>query len=60
VHGAENSFGVHEVDIREGWKQLDDEQLYDSHSSPNIVREMKVTKIRWAGHVTPTGKKRNS
>lgn len=60
MQGAEKSFGVYEEDIREGWKQPDNEHLYDSHFSPNIVSEMKVRKIRWAGQVALTGKKRNA
>jgi hypothetical protein len=41
AQGAENSFGVYEEGIRESWTQLDNEHLYDSDSSPDIVREMR-------------------
>jgi hypothetical protein len=29
------------------------------YASPNIIRVMKVRRIRWAGHVTHMGKMRN-
>jgi hypothetical protein len=49
--------GVYEEGLIEDWKELDNEYLYDSHFSLNIVREMKVRKIKLAGQVAPTGKK---
>jgi hypothetical protein len=33
---------------------------HDLHSSPSIIRIIKVRRMRWAGHVARIGKKRNA
>jgi hypothetical protein len=35
----------------EEWKRLHNEELYGLYSSPNIIRMIKLTRMRWAGHV---------
>ena len=32
-------------------RRLNNEELYDLYSSPNIFREIKPTRIKWAEHV---------
>jgi hypothetical protein len=32
-------------------RKLQNEELHDLYSSPNIVRVIKSRKMRWAGHV---------
>jgi hypothetical protein len=39
------------------WRRLQNEELYNLYSSPNIVQVIK-SRIRWAGHVARMGKKR--
>jgi hypothetical protein len=33
------------------WKKLHNDELYSLYSSPNIVRVIKLRRMRWAGHV---------
>ena len=40
------------------WRRLHNEQYYDLYSSPNIIRVIKLRKIRWAGHVVCMGERR--
>jgi hypothetical protein len=42
-----------------GWRKLHNEELHNLYSSPSIIRIIKLRKMRWAGHVTRMGKKRN-
>jgi len=39
-------------------EKLHNEELNDLYSSPNIVLGIKMRRMRWAGHVTPMGKRR--
>jgi len=40
------------------WKRLHNEKLNDLYSSPNIVRVIKLGRMRWAGHVVRMGEER--
>jgi hypothetical protein len=44
-----------------GWRQLHNGELHNWYSSPNtcIIRAIKPWRIRWAGHISHTGAKRN-
>jgi hypothetical protein len=33
------------------WRKLHNDELHSLYSSPNIVRVIKSTRMRWAGHV---------
>jgi hypothetical protein len=48
-----------EIGDRE-WKKLHNEKLRDFYSSPSIIRVVKSRRIRWAGHVSGMGEKRNA
>jgi hypothetical protein len=37
---------------------LHNEELHNSYSSPNIIRQIKSRRMRWAGHVTHMGEER--
>ena len=41
-------------------KKLHNEELHDLYSLPNIVRVMKLRRMRWAGKVALMGKRRGA
>jgi hypothetical protein len=43
-----------------GWGKLRNEKLHNLYSSPVIIRMTKLRRMRWAGHVTRMGEKRNA
>jgi len=40
------------------WRKLHNEELNDLYSLPNIVRMVKLRRIKWAGHVARMGEDR--
>jgi hypothetical protein len=40
------------------WRKLHNGQLYNLYSSPDVIRQVKSRRIRWAGHVACLGEKR--
>ena len=40
------------------WRRLQNKELNDFYSSPNIVRVIKSRRMRWAGHVARMGEER--
>jgi hypothetical protein len=51
---------VHSRDEVTGeWKKLHNEDLHILYSSPNIIRQSKSRRMRWAGHVARMGEERN-
>jgi hypothetical protein len=42
-------------DIRGEWKKLHNEELHDLYSSPDIIKQIKSRRMRWAGHVARMG-----
>jgi hypothetical protein len=43
-----------------GWRRLHNEELNDLYSSPNIIRVIKLRRMRWAGHVARMGERRGA
>jgi hypothetical protein len=43
-----------------GWRKLHNGELHNLYSSPSIIRMIKSRRMRWAGHVTRIGEKRNA
>ena len=41
------------------WRKLHNEELYDLYSSSKIVRVIKSSRMRWAGHVVCTGERKD-
>jgi len=51
-------FGPRRDEVTGEWKRLHNEELNDLYSSPNIVRMIKLRRMRWAGHVARMGEER--
>jgi hypothetical protein len=45
------TFGSKRNEVTGEWRKLHNEKLNDLYSSPNIVRVIKSSIVRWAGHV---------
>jgi hypothetical protein len=41
------------------WRKLHTEELHNLYSSPDIIRQIKSRRMRWAGHVARMGEGRN-
>jgi hypothetical protein len=53
-------FGPKRDEMVGGWRKLHNEKLHILYSSPNVIKTIKSRSMRWAGHVTPMGEKRNA
>jgi hypothetical protein len=42
------------------WRKLHNEELHNMYSSPNIIRTIKLRRMRCSGHVPRMGEKRNA
>jgi hypothetical protein len=51
-------FGPKMDEVTEEWRKLHKEELNDLYSLPNIVRVVKLRRMRWAGHVARRGEER--
>jgi hypothetical protein len=40
------------------WRKLHNEELHNLYSSPDIIRQIKSRRMRWAGHVASMGEER--
>jgi hypothetical protein len=47
-------------EITGGWRKLHNEELHGLYSSPSIVRVIKATRMRWAGHLARIGEVRSA
>jgi len=48
-------FGPRRDEVMGEWKRLNNEELNDLYSSPNIVWVIKSRRMSWAGHVAHMG-----
>jgi hypothetical protein len=46
------------VEVTGEWRKLHNEELNDLYSLPNIVRVVKLRRMRWVGHVARVGEDR--
>jgi hypothetical protein len=44
-------FGTKRGKVTGGWRKLDNEELHNLHSSPNIIGVTKWKNMVWAGHL---------
>ena len=44
-------------EIKGEWIKLHNAELYALYSSPNIIRNLKSRRLRWAGHAAPDRKR---
>jgi hypothetical protein len=47
-------------EVTGGSREIYNEELHNLHSSPGIIRMIKSTTMRWAGHITRLGEKGNA
>jgi hypothetical protein len=40
------------------WRKFHSEELHNLYSSPDIIRQVKSGRIKWAGHVARMGEER--
>jgi hypothetical protein len=52
-------FGPKRDDVTEEWIKLHNDELHILYSSPNIIRQIKSRRLRWAGHVVRMREERN-
>jgi hypothetical protein len=52
-------FGPKTDEVTGEWRKLHSEELHMLYSSPNIIRQIKSRRMRWAGHVARMGEGRN-
>jgi hypothetical protein len=53
-------FGPKNDEVTREWRKLHNEELRDLYSSSSIIRIIKSRRMRWAGHVTRMGERRNA
>ncbi|KAJ4429610.1 hypothetical protein ANN_21796, partial [Periplaneta americana] len=53
-------FGAKRNEVTEEWRKLHNTELHTLYSSPDIIRNLKSRRLRWAGHVARMGESRNA
>jgi hypothetical protein len=53
-------FGPKRDDVIGEWRKLHNEEFHTSYSSPDIIRQVKSRRMRWAGHVACMGEERKA
>jgi hypothetical protein len=48
-------FGPTRDEVTGEWRKLNSGELHNLYSSPNIIRQIKSRRMRWAGHVARMG-----
>jgi hypothetical protein len=53
-------FGPKRDEVAREWRRLHNEELCDLYSSPNIIRVIKSSRMKWAGHLVRKGDRRGA
>ncbi|KAJ4448776.1 hypothetical protein ANN_00167 [Periplaneta americana] len=53
-------FGAKRDEVTGEWRKLHNIELHALYSSPDIIRNIKSRRLRWAGHVARMGESRNA
>jgi hypothetical protein len=53
-------FGPKSDEVTGEWRKLHNEELHNLCSSPDIIRQVKSRRMRWAGHVARMGEEKKS
>jgi hypothetical protein len=51
-------FGPKRDEVTGEWRKFHNEELHNLYSSPDIIRQVKSRRMRWAGHVARMGEER--
>jgi hypothetical protein len=51
-------FGPRRDEVTGDWRKLHNEELRNLYSSPDIIRQVRSRRMRWAGHVARMGEER--
>jgi hypothetical protein len=52
-------FGPKREEVTEDWRKLHNGVLRNLYPSPDIIRQIKSRRMRWAGHVARMEEERN-
>jgi hypothetical protein len=52
-------FGPTRDEVTGEWRKLNNGEIHNLYSSPDIIRQIKSRRMRWAGHVARMGEGRN-
>ncbi|KAJ4436550.1 hypothetical protein ANN_16582 [Periplaneta americana] len=53
-------FGAKRDEVTGEWRKLHNTELHALYSSPDIIRNIKSRRLRWAGHLARMGESRNA
>ncbi|KAJ4447230.1 hypothetical protein ANN_09234 [Periplaneta americana] len=53
-------FGAKRDEVTGEWRKLHNTELHALYSSPDLIRNIKSRRLRWAGHVARMGESRNA
>jgi hypothetical protein len=51
-------FGPKKGEVSGEWRKSQNEEIHNLYSCPNIIRQIKLRRMRWAGHVARMGETR--
>jgi hypothetical protein len=58
--GLRRIFGPKRDEVTGDWRKLHNEEHHNLYSSPEVIRMIKLKRMRWAGHVARMGETRNA